>query len=118
MGRFLRVNYGYSAYWNSSKMCWEIMIQEAAGDRYISVLKHANLASRMLADQKVKFIDARNNLYNKTHLVLIVDYTWFDNFEDEIIKWCEESNIRYKRIGMILEFENLEDKIMFTLRWS
>ena len=108
----------YNASWNSSKTCWEIMLLEPAGDRYVSVLKHANVAAQLLKEQKIKFIDAKKNLYNKAELLLITDPDWYLNNTQDIVAWASETSVQYKREGMMLEFANLEDKMMFILRWS
>lgn len=107
-----------TAHYNSSKMCWEILVEEPQGDRMVLVHKEANTAHKMLKDQGIKFVDAHlNALMNGGPMLLIADYRyWIDN-EQEILDWFSESNIKYAQTGMILEFESNEDKMMFLLRW-
>ncbi len=107
----------FRAFWNSSKLCWEVLVEEAQGDRYVKVFKHANTAHQMLKDHGIKFVEASINS-TKRYILLITDpIYWLDN-EQDIIDWFAESNIQYSMAGMILEFTTQEDKMMFLLRWS
>ena len=108
----------FRAFWNSSKVCWEILVEEAQGDRFVKVFKHANTAHKMLRDRGVKFVEASINVMNKRHMLLVADPEYWVNNEEDIIEWFVESNIRYNLAGMILEFDTQEDKMMFLLRWS
>jgi hypothetical protein len=72
----------------------------------------------MLKEFGVKFIEASVNTRNKRHMLLITDPVYWINHEQDIIKWFDESNIRYDQVGMILEFDTQEDKMMFLLRWQ
>lgn len=106
------------AYWNSSKLCWEVWIEEAQGDRYEKVPKEINIAHRLLKDRGIKFVEARSNAYSSQPLLLIADLNfWLDNHE-EILDWFTRSNIKYKMQGMILEFDTREEQMMFMLRWQ
>lgn len=107
----------YHAYWNSSKLCWEVLIQEPRGDRYVSVLQHANIAKNILKDQGIKYIDAHVSVYNNMHMLLVADPQWWVDNEADIVTWANESNINMKLNGMILEFPTLEEKMMFLMRW-
>jgi len=105
------------ARWNSGKCLWEVLIEEAQGDRYASVYRPANTAHKMLKDQGIKFVEVSSD-YKHRSLMLITDWDfWIDN-ESSIIKWFTESNLQYSRSGMILEFVRQEDKMMFKLRWA
>lgn len=104
------------AYWNTSKCCWEIAISEPAGDRYEYVMRHANTVSRMLKDQGVKYVNAYIDNY-RYHLLLIADHDWYTTNENEIKAWAVNTNIELSLNGMVLEFKNKEDKMMFMLRW-
>ncbi len=108
----------FKAYWNSSKLCWEIMLEEAQGDRFVKVFRHANTAHKMLKEQGVKFIEARMNAYSRSPMLLIADPAYWVENESDIIDWFTTSNVKYYMKGMILEFESDADKMMFLLRWS
>lgn len=108
----------FRAFWNSSKVCWEILVEEAQGDRFVKVFRHANTAHKMLRDRGIKFVEASINVMNKRHMLLVADPEYWVNNEKDIVKWFVESNIRYNLAGMILEFDTQEDKMMFMLRWS
>ena len=98
-----------SAHYNSSKLCWEILIEEPQGDRMVLVHKEANTAHKMLKEQGIKFSNP---------MLLICDYRfWIDN-EEQIFDWCTESRIQCTLTGMILEFNSKEEQMMFMLRWS
>lgn len=106
------------AFWNTSKLCWEILIEEAQGDRFVKVFKHANVAHKMLKEQGIKFVEARMNAYTKAPLLLIADPAYWVSNEQDIIDWFDSSNIKFYLKGMILEFESDADKMMFLLRWQ
>lgn len=93
------------------------MILEPNGTQYIQVLKHANVARRILKEQGVKFIDAHVNVNNHKHMLLIVDPEWWTNNESLIVDWCTATDNSLNLTGMILEFDSKEDKMMFMLRW-
>lgn len=105
------------AYYNSSKLCWEIWIEEPQGDRMAKVLKHAQTAHKMLKDQGYKFVDAKIGAM-EIPMLLICDYKYWTDNEEDIFDWCTESRVQCKLTGMILEFESQQDKMMFMLRWS
>ncbi len=107
----------FRAYWNSSKLCWEILVEEAQGDRFVKVFKHANTAHKMLRDHGIKFIEASMNAH-KRYMLLIADPLYWTENEREIIDWFGVSNIKCSLTGMVLEFDTQEDKMMFLLRWS
>jgi hypothetical protein len=106
-----------TAYFNSSKLCWEIWIEEAQGDRFVKVLKHANVAHKMLKEQGIKFVDANTKLSKKSLLLICDPNFWLDN-EQDIVDWCVESSVQCRLTGMLLEFDCNEDKMMFMLRWQ
>ena len=96
------------------------MVEEPQGDRYVGVYKHASLAASMLSSRGVRFVEASYGSYKGTKmpLLLISDPKfWLEN-EAEIIEWLSEVNIKCHLNGMLLEFDNNEDKMMFMLRWS
>jgi hypothetical protein len=105
------------ARWNSGKCLWEVLIEEAQGDRYAKVFRPADVAHKMLKDQGIKFVEVSTE-YKHRSMMLITDWDyWLDNGE-VINKWFAESNLQYSRSGMILEFDTREDKMMFMLRWA
>lgn len=106
-----------TAYYNSSKLCWEVWIEEAQGDRFVKVLKSANTAHKMLKEQGHKFIDARLGTMDMP-MLLVTDYVYFVDNETDIFDWCKQSNVQCKLTGMILEFGSKEEKMMFMLRWQ
>lgn len=110
--------YDFKAFWNSSKLCWEILVEEAQGDRYVKVFRHANTAHKMLKDLGIKFIEASRNVNSNRFMLLIADPSYWVNNETDIMSWFNDSNIKYNQTGMILEFESDADKMMFLLRWS
>lgn len=107
----------HKAYWNTSKLCWEISVEQPAGDRYEKVIKHAAISSQMLRDLGVRYIDAYINQHQSLSLIMIVDPEWYIDNEKEIFSWAEQSGINLNKNGMILEFKSPEDKMMFMLRW-
>ena len=108
----------HSAFWNSSKLCWEICMEEAQGDRFVKVMRHANTAYKILKEQGIKFVEASRNVLNNRPMLLIADPSYWVSNEQDIFDWLDESNIKYCMTGMILEFETQEEKMMFLLRWS
>jgi hypothetical protein len=106
-----------SAHYNSSKLCWEILIEEPQGDRMVLVHKEANTAHKMLKEQGIKFVEAKITKFSNP-MLLISDYRfWIDN-EEQIFDWCTESRIQCTLTGMILEFNSKEEQMMFMLRWA
>lgn len=106
-----------SAHYNSSKLCWEILLEEAHGDRMVLVHKEANTAHKLLKDQGIKFVEAKASQFSAP-MLLISDYRFWTDNEEQIFDWCTESRVQCTLTGMILEFESQEDKMMFMLRWN
>ena len=106
-----------TAYYNSSKMCYEVWIEEAQGDRYVKVIKNMNTAHQILKEQGYRFIDAKLGVMDMP-MLLVTDYQYFANNENDILDWCKQSNVQCNLMGMILEFGSQEEKMMFLLRWS
>lgn len=105
------------AYFNSSKLCWEILIEEPQGDRMVLVLKEANTAHKMLRDKGIKFVDAKTTKFGRPLLLITDPEYWLTN-EKEIVQWLLDSNIHWTLNGMVLDFDTPEEKMMFMLRWS
>jgi hypothetical protein len=106
-----------SAHYNSSKLCWEILLEEAHGDRMVLVHKEANTAHKMLKEQGIKFVEAKVTRFSNP-MLLICDYRFWSDNEEQIFDWCTESRIQCTLTGMILEFNSKEEQMMFMLRWS
>lgn len=112
------MNTAYKANWNSAKLTWEVAIEEPQGDRMAVVHKEANVVCPMLMNIGINFVEASVGEYNSKPLLLIVNpLYWVDN-ESTILAWFVESNIKAVLNGMVLEFDNKEDKLMFMLRWA
>jgi hypothetical protein len=105
------------AYFNSSKLCWEILIEEPQGDRMVLVLKEANTAHKMLKERGIKFVDAKTTKFSRPLLLITDPEYWLTN-EKEIVQWLIDSNIHWTLNGMVLDFDTPEEKMMFMLRWS
>jgi len=106
-----------TAHYNSSKLCWEIWMEEAQGDRMAKVLKHAQTAYKELTDQGHRFVEARLGKMEMP-MLLIIDPVYYTVNEQAMVDWAKQSNVQYKQTGMILEFDSQEDKMMFMLRWQ
>ena len=50
--------------------------------------------------------------------VIIADYSWYAEREDEIDSWSLEAFGYQPRTGMVLTFRQDCDKMWFTLRWN
>jgi hypothetical protein len=81
------------------------------------VHKEANTAHRMLKEQGIKFVDARVSQFGNP-MLLITDFIYWYQNEEQIFDWCTESRIQCTLTGMIIEFESQQDKMMFMLRWQ
>lgn len=106
-----------TAHYNSSKLCWEILLEEPQGDRMVFVHKEANTAHRILKERGIKFVDAKTTKFGRPMLLITDPTYWFSN-EKEIIEWLYDSNIGWILNGMVLEFNTPEEKMMFMLRWA
>lgn len=52
--------------------------------------------------------------------VILVDYVYWADHEEDLEVWLDEHVQDGRRIrnGMVLEFNNMEDLLVFTLKWS
>ena len=50
--------------------------------------------------------------------VIIVDYKYYLNNEQDINEWCDKCVPDWQLTGMILEFKSEEDRLAFLLRWD
>ena len=52
--------------------------------------------------------------------VILVDYDHWDKHDDELDRWLDQTveGGRHCRTGMMIEFNNKEDLLVFTLTWS
>lgn len=51
------------------------------------------------------------------HYIMICDYGWYADKEQEIIKWMSECLTEYHIQGMTIGFVSKQDLLMFKLRW-
>lgn len=58
------------------------------------------------------------NIGNKPLLLLIIDYRWFGENEEEIDNWCFKRFNYRPRDGLLLSFKNESDVLLFLLRWT
>ena len=66
-----------------------------------------------------KFIIASSPLSGGS-LLFISDYIWWGNNEREILNWMAEHlprGIEHQQ-GMVITFDNDQDRLMFMLRWG
>lgn len=106
-----------TAYYNSSKLCWEIWIEEAQGDRFEKVIKNLNVAYQILKEQGHRFVEAKLGKIDMP-MLLVTDYEYYTANEAAMVDWCTQSNVYCKQTGMLLEFDTQEDRMMFLLRWQ
>ena len=52
------------------------------------------------------------------HALLIADYNWYAENEAEIKAWCKKSIPNAWHNGMLMMFNNEQEKVMFLLRWA
>jgi hypothetical protein len=52
--------------------------------------------------------------------LLIVDYVWWTDNEEAILSWMDERlpNGRSQQQGMVILFNNDQDRLMFLMRWQ
>ena len=51
--------------------------------------------------------------------MLIGDYVWFNEHEDDIKEWCQECLTNgLVTQGMIIKFVNIEEHNLFIMRWA
>jgi hypothetical protein len=65
-----------------------------------------------------KFIPLNADFKNKNSMLLVADYKFYNEKEKDIIVWTEQSLKSFDRQGMILEFDNDEDRLLFIMKWS
>lgn len=70
-------------------------------------------------EKGIKFIPVDVDYKNKTTMLLIKDYKFFVQKQKDIVTWAKDSfGEGFSHQGMILEFNNSEDRLMFMMRWS
>lgn len=52
------------------------------------------------------------------HCLLIVDYEWYGQNQNEIDDWIKRTIPDSWRNGMIIMFANEQEKMLFLLRWQ
>ncbi len=50
--------------------------------------------------------------------VIVVDYKYYLDNEQDINEWCDKCTPGWKLTGMIVEFNSEEDRLAFLLRWD
>lgn len=50
--------------------------------------------------------------------VIVADYKFYVENEQDINEWCDKCVPGWKLTGMIVEFMSEEDRLAFLLRWS
>jgi len=65
-----------------------------------------------------RFIPLIADFKNKSSMLLIADYKFYNENEKEIVSWSKEFLKSFSQQGMILEFNNDEDRLIFIMRWS
>ena len=66
-----------------------------------------------------RFVVPTETMHHQSYLI-IQDYEWWHNNEREILNWMAEHlphGIEHQT-GMVINFDNEQDRIMFMLRWA
>ena len=50
--------------------------------------------------------------------VIVVDYKFYIENEQEIKEWANQCTPGWTLTGMVLEFKNEQDRLAFILRWN
>jgi hypothetical protein len=50
--------------------------------------------------------------------VIVVDYKFYIDTEQEITAWANQCTPGWALTGMVLEFKNEQDRLAFLLRWN
>jgi hypothetical protein len=50
--------------------------------------------------------------------VIVVDYKFYIENEQEIKEWANQCTPGWELTGMVLEFKNEQDRLAFLLRWN
>jgi hypothetical protein len=50
--------------------------------------------------------------------VIVVDYNYYLDNENEIEQWCNQCTPGWAVTGMVLEFKNEQDRLAFLLKWN
>lgn len=53
-----------------------------------------------------------------SRVVIVFDYKFYAEREEEIDEWCWQAFDYHPREGLVLTFRNESDTNMFLLRWS
>jgi len=67
---------------------------------------------------KIKFVPVTAELAKNIVGVIIYDYNWWWQNEKEIVEWCNQILNGWEKQGMIINFDNEEDRLQFLLRWG
>ena len=73
-------------------------------------------------DPQGKFLTPRFEVQNNQFQpsLLIADSDWWDAHTYEVYEWMDEhlTNGRHQNQGMLIQFGNEQDRLMFLMRWG
>lgn len=67
--------------------------------------------------KKNRFVAGYSPL-NRQVMLIIEDYAWWVQNQDALEASIESFEGRVRQQGMIINFDNVEDRTMFMLRWA
>jgi hypothetical protein len=69
--------------------------------------------------KKNRFVAARSPM-NRDVMLFIEDYAWWVQNEKDIVMWMDDNlpRGREQQQGMVISFDNEQQRLMFMLRWS
>ena len=69
--------------------------------------------------KKNRFVPARSPM-NRDVMLFIEDYAWWVQNEKDIVMWMDDNLPRGRehQQGMVLTFDNEQQRLMFMLRWA
>jgi hypothetical protein len=74
---------------------------------------------RNIVDKQSRFISVSAKFAKDIIGLIIVDYNWWFINEAEVKSWCNETmKDGWVRQGMIINFDNEENRLQFLLRWG
>ena len=67
--------------------------------------------------KKNRFVAGYSPL-NKQVMLIIEDYAWWVQNQEELEESIRSFEGRVRQEGMVINFDNVEDRTMFMLRWA
>ena len=69
--------------------------------------------------KKNRFVAARSPM-NRDVMLFIEDYAWWVQNEKDIVMWMDDNlpRGREQQQGMVISFDNEQQRLMFMLRWA